>query len=55
MKYVNIFMETEARFLPNATQNKPPDSRLPPNTDLTIGSTIASFAFFAASGADVRT
>jgi hypothetical protein len=32
MKYKNIFTATEASFLPNApTQNRPPDSKLPPN------------------------
>jgi hypothetical protein len=35
-QYENIFTATEARFLPNApTQNRPPDSRLPPNADST--------------------
>jgi hypothetical protein len=34
IKFENIFMATEARFLPNApTQTRPPDSRLLPNAD----------------------
>jgi hypothetical protein len=34
IKCENIFTATEARFLPNVpTQNRPPDSRLPPSAD----------------------